>query len=118
MADLVNAADLAVRGELDRPGDDGDADGSASPPPLARIRRPGEADHTGAVREQGHRQAGGGIARPTGWRDLGSQSAWPPPEKAFSEPETAPRLPLNEKRSAVLHSKQASKLEPPYGIEP
>ena len=64
VADRVDADDLAVLGQLHRPRDDADVDGSAGPPAAARVRCPGEADHPAAVGEPGHGQSGGGVPGP------------------------------------------------------
>lgn len=62
MADRVHPDDLAVLGQLDRPGHDGDVDRLAGPPAAARVRGPGEADRALPVGQPGDGQPGGGVA--------------------------------------------------------
>ncbi len=54
VADRVDADDLAVPGELDRPGDDGDVDEGAGPHPAGPVGGPGEGDLAVVVGEAGH----------------------------------------------------------------
>ena len=55
MADGADADDLALPGELDRPGRDEQVDEGAAPVAAAPLQRPGEADHPSAVGQPGHR---------------------------------------------------------------
>jgi hypothetical protein len=61
VADGVDLDDLAVPGELDRPGDDGHADGLAGPHPPGGVGGVGEADHAGGGGEPGDGEPGGGV---------------------------------------------------------
>ncbi len=56
MADRVHPNDLAVLGQLHRPGDDRHVDRLPRPASTGGVRRAGEADHTATVGEASHRQ--------------------------------------------------------------
>ena len=76
VADGVDADELAVFGQLYRPGDDRDVGSGAGPPAAAGIGGAGEADHPGAVGEPGDREPGGGIPCPAGHLGAGQRLAW------------------------------------------
>ena len=81
MADGVDPDELAVPGQLHRPGHDGHVDGGAGPLPPARVAGAGEADHPGTIGQAGDHQPGGGIAGPAG-----PQDAWLAVSLVLAEP--------------------------------
>src|SRR4029077_7414601 len=66
--DRVDPDDLAVPGQLHRPGHDGDVYGLAGLAAAGLVVSADEADHAGAVGQPGHGQPGGGITGPAGYR--------------------------------------------------
>src|SRR5215469_7743878 len=74
--DRVDPDDLAVLGQLDRPGDDGDVDEGAGPHPAGPAGGAGEDDGAVAVGQPGHGQALGGVPGLTAARARGARSAW------------------------------------------
>lgn len=66
VADGVDADDLAVLGQLDRPGDDGHLDRGVGPAAPGAVAGAGEADRAAAVGQAGHGQSGDGVSGSAG----------------------------------------------------